>query len=345
MGAREVTQALNGLTIAAVGGLLGLRLPAKGMSRCPFPDHSDSKPSFEVRGEGRRWICYSCNRWGGAIDLVMTVKGIKFLDARQWLAQQNGIEIVGGRTHFAARRTKFVRNEVEEVKLETQPDHEVYAAYLAQAPLQASGREFLRHRALSDEIVTRFKIGQAPGIEGIRALILQFGFERVRAAGLLPGSASPELPSPIFSSGSLLFPYLEAGEIVYFQARQLTQSVKGCRWRNLNNRRRRLYNVDALSLPDTRRLALCEGAIDVLSAIQLGWEAVGLIGVSAQLTEPQMISLRGRQVDLLLDWDAAGEARAVRLRRELARYGVAATRKSRPSATAADVNEYLQEVG
>lgn len=346
MGAREVIQALNDLGVTAVGDLLGLELPSRGMARCPFSDHSDNKPSFEVRGGGRRWICYSCDRYGGAIDLVMTVRGLSFLDARRWLAQRSGIRIDGGRTRAngPARQLKGRPPIIDREAVETPPDHAIYAAYAAIAPLVASGRQYLRRRAFEDAVIARFGVGQAPGIDAVRTLIGEFGFERVRAAGLLIQGATPERPKPIFPPGALVFPYFEAGSIAYLQARLIVDGINGSRWRNLNHRRRRLYNVDVLAQPDIRRVAICEGAIDVLSATQLGWDAVGLIGVSAQLTEPQIISLRRRQVDLLLDWDPAGEKRAVRLQSELARYGVATTRKTRPSTTAGDVNDYLREV-
>lgn len=148
---------------------------------------------------------------------------------------------------------------------------------------------------------------------------------------------------PIFPADALLFPYLETGNITYFQARVPNEAVKEGRWRNLNHRRRRLYNIDVLADTGIKRVAICEGAIDVLSAKQLGCDAIGLIGISARLSDKEAMSLRGRQVDLLLDWDAPGEKRATMLRRELARFGVASTRKSAPQSGAKDVNDYLRE--
>ncbi|MEQ9151909.1 MAG: toprim domain-containing protein [Parvibaculum sp.] len=332
-----------------VGGLLGLRLPAQGMARCPFIDYEDSKPSFEVRGAGRRWICYSCGRRGGAIDLVMAVRGAPFIEAKRWLVEKTGIAADGRHPRTATRRilptaALAARPAAEELAVETPPDHELYAALLARAPLEASGRDYLHGRCLADAIISRFSIGQMPGVGAVQELIRLFGFTRVQAAGLLIKMATPERPRPIFPQGALLFPYYEAESIAYLQARLISGPVEAKRWRNLNNRRRRIYNANILARADVRRVAICEGALDVLSAAQLGQEAVGLIGVSACLSDAQIVQLRGKQVDLLLDWDAAGEKRARAMLDEMRRFGIAPTRKNRPSVSAKDINEYLQEV-
>lgn len=349
LGATEDTKALNNLTVRAVGDLLDLKLPTQGMARCPFTGHEDRTPSFEVRSSGRRWICYGCNLSGGAIDLVMAVRGMPFIEAKRWLAERLGMT-AGDRSLRAAVR-RILPNppqtpspSAEDNAPETMADHELYAALLAGAPLQADGRDYLRGRSLSDAITTRFGIGQMPGAAAIRGLIRLYGFARVEAAGLLTNNSTPERPWPIFPKGALLFPYLEAASIVFLQARLISNLVEGGRWRNLNHRRRRIYNADVLARPDVRRLAICEGAIDVLSAAQLGQEAIGLIGVSAQLSSAQLVQLRGKQVDLLLDWDLAGEKRAHEMIKEMQRFGIAATRKARPSVGAKDVNDYLREV-
>jgi DNA primase len=346
MGAKEETQELNSLSVQAVGELLGLKLPAKGMARCPFPSHEDSKPSFEVRSAGRRWICYSCNRRGGAIDLVMAVRNLTFIEAKRWLAIEIGMVSDGQRSRPMKRftRAKPVVPPNSTDGSETPPDDVVYAALLAQAPLAASGRSYLQGRGLDSTMIARFRIGQMPGPTPIRELVRSYGFARVDAAGLLTKKSTPGRFRPIFPEGSLLFPYFEGKSIVYLQARLISENDRGGRWRNLNHRRRRIYNSDVIKRVDLQRIGICEGAIDVISATQLGHEAIGLIGVSAGLSNDQLIALRGKQVDLLLDWDVAGDERAQTMLEQLRRYGIAATRKLRPSPKSKDINDYLRQV-
>jgi DNA primase len=349
MGVREETQALNAMTVHAVGQMLGLKLPLSGMARCPLPSHNDTTPSFEVRHSGRRWICYRCDQKGGAIDLVIAVRGLSFVDAKRWLADACGsttqINRPGRAVYGATRVTAAPPSTVLSSSIEApEPpaDHELYAALLERAPLTNDGRDYLFSRGISDATILRFALGQMPNIAETADLIRHFGFARVEAGGLLIRKSTIDHYWPIFPAGSLLFPYFEAGKIVYFQARLIQDNVKGQRWRNLNHRSRRLYNVDVLTQPSVMRVAICEGAMDVISASQLGCEAIGLIGVSARLTSEEVMALRGKQVDLLLDWDEAGDKRAITLRKELARFGVAATRRTAPRCGAKDVNDYLR---
>lgn len=348
MGARDDTEALNGLLVRDVGDLLGIKLPATGMAHCPLPGHEDGTPSFEVRSGGRRWICYGCNQRGGAIDLVKSYYGMTFIKAKRWLWEKSDLGTPRGVPNrkpamLKPRGRTAMAADMPNVEKEAPPDHKLYAALLAKAPLLRTGADYLHDRGFQDAVIAHFRIGQMPGTAVVRSLLKEFGFARVEVAGLLTKNSMPHKYWPILPEGALLFPYMESGQITYFQARIFDGRAKNDRWRNLNHRRRRIYNADVLSNPDIRRVAICEGAMDVISAAQLGHQAIGLIGVTAGLSPAEIISLRGRQVDLLLDWDPAGEQRAAMLRKEFARFGVAATRKSAPLSGAKDVNDYLRE--
>jgi DNA primase len=349
MGPKETTAALNNLTVQVVGRLLGLEMPLTGSIRCPFADHNDSKPSFAVLGGGRRWICYSCGRQGGAIDLVKELRNLPFIEAKCWLSDITGIGAHGRlpqtfRTRIKTSPTPSRFGEAAQAP-ESPPDFELYDALLARSPLEASGKDYLRGRSLSEATIARFSIGQMPTQAVVHDLVGAYGFARVKAAGLLTQKSTPERLSQIFPRGALLFPYSEMGSTAYLQARLLEGEGRGSRWRNLNHRKRRIFNVDILTQTHIRRVAICEGAIDVMSAAQLGYEAIGLIGVSAQLSKSDLIALRGKQVHLLLDWDSAGEKRARELLQHLASFGIDATRKVRPSTEVTDLNDYLCKVG
>lgn len=345
---REETNALNRMTIQAVGGLLGLRLPLRGMVRCPFPDHDDKTPSFEVKASGNRWVCYGCNRRGGAIDLVKSYRGTGFLEAKRWLADRAGMGTMAtphrvGRTRVAPSASPSPP-PIDEMP-ESPPDHEVYEALLQHAPLQSSGREYLIGRGLSEATTSAFRIGQLSNCRTLLdELIRTFGYQRIENAGLLTKMSTSRNWRFLFPEQSLLFPFLETGEIAYLQVRLITGAEDQGKWRNLNHRRRRIYNVDALLETRRKPFAVCEGIMDTLSAIELGYSAIGLMGVSAGLTEEQIKRLRGKQVDILMDWDPPGEARAAELQREMRRFGIASTRKRRPSPAAKDVNEFLMEL-
>jgi DNA primase len=348
MGVKESTQALNSLTLQTVGNLVGIKLPAKGMIRCPLPNHEDGTPSFEVKDEGRRWVCYACNLYGGTIDFVMAYHGTEFMEAKIWLMDKIGYS-TGGNKHYPSR-TRGFKAKTQSKPLntsaktnETPPDQELYKELLARAPLRKTGLNYLDGRGISESTIDRFSIGQMPGPVVIQELVREFGFNRFKASGLLTKNSTQNRFFSILPRDAVLFPYIEGGEITYFQSRGLTDADKTNRWRNLNHRQMRIYNIDILMNTSINRVAICEGVLDALSSTQLGCEAIGLIGVNAPFSEREMISLRGKQVDILLDWDEAGESRATSLRKDLARFGVFATRKIAPQSGARDVNDYLLE--
>ena len=344
MGHREDTDTLNRMTIQAVGGLLGLKLPLRGTVRCPFADHDDRSPSFEVRPSGNRWVCYGCDRRGGAIDLVRTHRGVSFLEAKQWLKNRTGVCTAPDPQHGRKRvpRAVMQSQSITMEESESPPDHEVYEAFRERTPLQSDGRNYLSARGLSEITVSNFRIGQlSDGKKTIEQLIQEFGFRRIEAAGLLTKNSSSHNWRALFPDDSLVFPFLEAGRIAYLQVRLIANIEDQGKWRNLNHRKRRIYNADALANTVRRPFAVCEGVMDTLSAIELGYDGIGIMGVSATLTEQQIKKLRGKHVDILMDWDAPGEKKAVALQREMRRFGVVSNRKNRPSPMAKDVNEHL----
>lgn len=348
MGIKESTHALNSLTLETVGRFLGIQLPAKGMIRCPLPNHDDETPSFEIRHEGRRWVCYACNLSGGAIDFVMAYHNTEFMTAKTWLMAKCGYAIGGNKRHPSGTESFKAKPKSQSVEKNTEvhespPDKELYQELLARAPLRKTGLEYLQGRGICNAIIDRFSIGQMPSTSVVHELVSEFGFKRVEASGLLTKSSKPNWLQSILPQDSILFPYIESGEITYFQSRGLTDTDKSNRWRNLNHRRMRIYNIDALRDSTINRLAICEGVLDAISSTQLGCEAIGFIGASAPFSGSDMIYLRGKQVEILLDWDNAGENRAAALRKDLNRFGVSAMRRFAPRSGAKDVNDYLRE--
>ena len=230
-------------------------------------------------------------------------------------------------------------------RIESLPDYEVYETLLQLAPLRESGLTYLTERGLKEETLTTFRVGQISRAHVLlNHLIRNFGYSRIEASGLLTKSSTKNNKRLIFQTNSLMFPFLEKSRVAYLQVRSLFESNVRGKWRNLNHRKKRVYNVDALLRKGSKRLAICEGVIDTLSAIELNYDAIGLMGVNTQLTVEQIRLLRRQQVYILFDWDLPGERAASRLQARLRRYGIASTRKRLPSGVVKDVNDYLVQV-
>jgi len=343
MSFKESTDTLNKIPIQQIAGWLGVTLPKRGSTHCPFPDHEDKNPSFEVKATGTRWICYGCGRKGGSIDFVKEYKGMDFLAAKQWLEGQS---YNGNSAIKTVKKAVKTTNEESKKPAETHDSGEhsdVYAFLLNLCPLLESGKNYLLSRGITVETIEAFKVAQMPRQSILPKLLSKFGFELIHAAGLLTQKSTVEAPRIIFPWNSIIFPFWEGNKAVYLQARALAGTEQYGKWRNLNSQPKRIYNVDAITQTSKRPFAICEGVIDTLSAIELGYSAVGMMGWSAKLTPDQIRALRKKEVEILLDWDEKGEKGAQQLREELNQYGVVSIRKKLPSTTATDLNEYLKE--
>ena len=209
MGFWEDTATLNQMTIQAVGSLLDLQLPSRGLVRCPFPDHDDKTPSFEVRKSGNWWVCYGCRRHGGAIDFVKTYHGTDFLEAKRWLADQARMGTTASLP--MGRRTRVTpivapSPPAMDEGVESPPDYKVYEELLQRAPLQTSGLKYLIDRGLSKERISAFRIGQLSDCRTVLdALIHAFGYQRIETAGLLTNKSTTKnkrllFPKPVSCS-------------------------------------------------------------------------------------------------------------------------------------------------
>jgi DNA primase len=83
-------QKLRDLPIEGVAKRLGLQV-TRHKCLCPFHDDHHASLSFKVSRNTFR--CFVCEASGGPIDLVMRYLGKPFLDACQWLADENNIII------------------------------------------------------------------------------------------------------------------------------------------------------------------------------------------------------------------------------------------------------------
>ncbi len=342
MNFKESTDTLNKIPIQQVAGWLGVTLPKEGSTRCPFPDHEDKNPSFEIKASGIRWICYGCGRNGGSIDFAKEYKGLDFLAAKQWLEGQSSN---GGSAIRAVkqRAKKNIEDSKKPAEASNSGEHaDVYAFLLTLCPLLERGKDYLVSRGITAPTMEAFKVAQMPHQSILPKLLSKFGFERIYAAGLLTKKSTVDDPRIVFSWNSVVFPFLEGGKVLYLQSRALDSNTK-YKWQNLSFHPKRIYNVDAITQASKRPFAICEGVIDTLSAIELGYSAVGMMGWSAKFSPDQIRVLRKKEVEILLDWDDKGEKGAQILRKKLNQYGVVSIRKKLPCTTATDLNEYLKE--
>lgn len=333
---RQQTKDLNRIAIHEVAKLFGESLPETGSARCPFPDHEGKHPSFLISSSRDRWICLECNRKGDSIDFVRSYNNLSFVEAESWLIDHLN-EPVGLSSPI---QTSKSNNE----EPEADPDVEVYESFLDHCPLLDDGLSSLTRRAISEETIENFRIGQINNNEEVAISMMErFRRERLESAGLLSGESDSNSTRLIFPNQSIVFPFLENGKATHLQVRQFGSAGVNGKWRNLNTPRIPIYNIDALASSTSKLLAICEGIMDTLSAVELGYVAIGLLGKTSNLAPDQLIQLRSRHVHILLNWTPAGNEKAKSLQQVMNRFGVASTRLFKPPMQGKDLNDYLIE--
>jgi len=213
---RKNTDTLNKIPIQEIAAWLGIILPKKGSTRCPFPDHEDQNPSFEIKASGTRWVCYGCNRNGGSIDFIKEYNQIDFLAAKQWLEEKtrNGVSAVP-----TNRKPVKKRNNDEPAASSSAPDSgehtDIYEFLLTLCPLLESGSNYLLSRGITSKTISTFRVAQVPSGQGtLTKLINKFGFERVNAAGLLTKKSTTDSARIIFPWNAVVFPFLENSKVI-----------------------------------------------------------------------------------------------------------------------------------
>jgi len=336
---------IRAIPLRAVAIDLGFGLTAGGTGRCRLPGHDDRNPSFSIRSATNRFTCYACGENGDVIDLVMKMRNISFVDACEWLTDRHlgGASVrpeMGRRPAGGAAATKHASSMPAKAEHAVAPDHEAFEWLLLDSKLSSSGYDYLASRGFSAETIAHFRVGQI-GDRGkaMRKAVARFGLERLRRCGLVcDGKFGDRF---VFPAGYLLFPFIIDGNVAYLQARR---PDSGTQWRWLcpNSLLPPVFNRSALS-DGTATISICEGVTDVISAHELGMPAIGLVGANARLEDATLDLLRGRNVAIFGDRDAAGSRFARHLVDRLAEIGVTAIPKRLPPG-ADDLNDRLRRV-
>jgi DNA primase len=294
----------------------------------------DEHPSLVFYPDSNRFVCFACGVRGDLIDLVRAVRGVTFTQAVRWIESQTGGEFPAGDRPPDAR--PITQPRVPDAK-----DIEIYSVLYELTyeigPAMPAG-QYLVGRGLDPDLANRHHATQMGDSDRLwEDLLRRFGRPRLAAAGLVSRSGRF-----LFSQHQLLFFYFDDGVPLFVQARDITGRSR-CKELSLAGLHSPVpYNVDLLrQRPD--QIHLCEGCIDTLSALQLGYPAVGVPGVRGFRTE-WFAHFKGvGHVVLLFDNDEAGLAQAAELRAQFRIRGIKAD-ASHPSKVK-DMNDLLRQAG
>jgi DNA primase len=290
-------------SIFEVAAALGLDVSGRNVSCFNARAHKcghDHHPSLVLFPNSNSFKCMACGVHGDVIDFVRGVQGVGFGDAVKWI--EKNVSVASGAITQRSTRRACAADELAA---------EVYAALFEQTyeigPDMPAGR-YLLGRGLNLDLINEHHVTQIGSAQDLWAeLCEEFGQERLQAAGLMS-----ERGNFLFSRHELLFFYFDNGQPRYVQARDITGNVACKELMPKGVYSPVPFNFDLLGTHPSI-IHVCEGCIDTLSAIQIGYPAVGVPGVQGFKKEWYELFVGVEHVRFLFDNDEAGFTQAQEL--------------------------------
>ncbi len=308
---------------------------------CPF--HSEKTASFSVSPDRQMYYCFGCHKGGGAINFVMELEGLGFVDAVDVLAKRAGLqmpETTPGDSSTRKKRERMLSLNKEAARW--------FHANLS-LPEARDGVTYFRNRALSPRTITRFGLGYAlEGWDNLIRAMAEKGFEKAELleAGLAVKNSNGRIYDRF--RHRVMFPIIDVrGNVIGFGGRVLDDSVP----KYLNspdtlvfNKSRNLFALNMAKKTSLGRIILTEGYMDTIALHQAGFDcAVASLGTSLTEDHVKLLSNYTSEVVISYDGDQAGIKAAQRAISLLSKTGMKV--RVLKMKNAKDPDEFIKKFG
>lgn len=320
-------QQLKEIPILSIADLLGFDV--KHNKTYCFQGHDKATPSLSFTPDKNLWYCFGCGLGGSNIDLIMQVNNCSFKDAISWLdinSSSNRATQFKGTTSIPPRRASSINFKAKATIKDTHnytPDSDVYEWFLNHCKLSDEGLKYLTSRGYKDKIIKRFKIVELNNIDiALDISKRKWGLSRLMNCGLITKRKNTKYGSQYrlaWWDRAILFPFYENGRITYIQGRRLYSNDP--KYIGLKGIEKPMFNIDIINNATFgSKVYICEGVTDAISAAQLGFQAVGILGASSFKAE-WANEFKDFDVLVVPDRDSGGEKFATSVKYAFKRIG------------------------
>ena len=289
-----------------------VRLNKKGNNYwglCPF--HSEKTASFSVSPDKQICYCFGCHKGGGAINFLMEMENLSFVEAVQQLAQRAGMQVPESNYDKG-------RKEKRERLLEMNKEAARYFHAQLYTPAGAQALDYLRRRGLSQGTLTNFGLGFAPDSwDGLLNALAEKGYDKkmVLEGGLAVSNDKGRIYDRF--RNRVMFPIIDVrGSVIGFGGRVMDDSKP----KYLNspegpvyNKSRNLFALNIAKKTKEGRIILTEGYMDTIALHQAGFDcAVASLGTALTADHAQLLARYTKEAVIAYDGDGAGVAAAQR---------------------------------
>ena len=280
---------------------------------CPF--HNEKTPSFSVDSESQLYYCFGCHKGGTAINFVMEMERMEFMDAVRHLAE---------RAHMELPEKNYQSGDAHTGREERERMYEanrLAARFFHSLLWTDEGAEALNYlygRGLNDADIRRFGLGASPkGWDTLKNHLEANGFDQsiLEKAGLL---VRKDGRSYDMFRGRVMFPIINAqGRVLGFGGRAMGDAQP----KYLNTAETPIFNkrlgLYALNFAQKERsighLVLVEGYMDTVSLRKHGVQGVvATLGTALTEEQAKLMKRYAPEVWISYDGDSAGQKAALR---------------------------------
>lgn len=300
-----------------IGALIGSKLSYKKSSGhnswacCPF--HNEKTPSFCVDHQKQFYYCFGCKASGDALRFVMDYDHLPFVEAVEYLARFNGMEVryeEESQLQYEVRMEQKARVELGLEALQKAADFYHQCFYQDEAEV---ARGYLRSRSVKNVMVQKYQIGYAPRHNALlHHLEKNYALDLLQETGLI---AERDGQYYDWFRDRIMFPiHNSRGQVIAFGARAMGDAQP----KYLNsgdsswfNKRHELYGLHHAMQVKAKTLIVTEGYMDVVKLAQFGFEnAVAALGTAFGETHVQQLKKRANKIYVCFDGDLAGQTAA-----------------------------------
>jgi len=275
------------------------------------PFSSEKTPSFFVSPSKQIFKCFSSGKGGDAIEFVMLIDGLTYVEALKYLAKKYGIEIIESSKddYLSPDNSKkeslhiILNQSVEYFKKSLKSNEGKNIAY-----------SYLKERDFDDEVIEKFDIGYAiDKWDDNYNHLKDFGFKKdlILDTGLVI-----EKNKKIYDRfrNRITFPIHNiSGKVIAFGARTLID-LSQPKYINspetiLYKKSQALYGIfqSKNSIRNENKCYIVEGYTDVISLHQKGiYNVVASSGTSLTIDQIKLIKRYTSNITILFDGDDAG---------------------------------------
>lgn len=271
---------------------------------CPF--HNEKTPSFSVTLDKNIYYCFGCHKGGGAINFLMEIEKLGYVDAIKMLADKAGVALdLSGNdnSEYSGKRDAL---------LELYKRVSGSFQYILQNSASAdAARRYIGDRGVSEEMADLFQLGYAPNdFHWLKKFLKKHNYSDafLRESGLFS-----KKNYPLFIN-RLVFPVFSVrGEVIGFSGRELGGS-RGPKYINtpetlIFHKGSQLFGISQAvkTIRTTKQFVLCEGNIDVVALHQAGVSnAVAPLGTAFTLDQAKLLKRYADTGLIIFDGDEAG---------------------------------------